>query len=163
MRLEHIQHIESVFAPAGALFGFLLSRDGQTIKKVAREIESVWDKHLRHLNPTAFSEALAAVNGNIPPETRGRLSQFAEALVPGQYPRALEILLEQNTAVMKERGGSAWVQTKGREQQIDARFPEEATLALPEAEVLPHLWVNTYFLNSLKSIGYQIEGEGSDV
>jgi hypothetical protein len=153
LRLEHIRQVESVIAPAGQLFGFLLSRDGQSLDEITREVKGEWGAGLTYLDPAGFSRALAAI-ADLNTDIRTRLATLAQALQAGQYDEALKLLLAQNEVVMQERGSNAWVSVKS--QQLDVRLREEETDLSPRS-ALPNLWVNTYFINSLKLIGYQLQ------
>jgi hypothetical protein len=153
LRLMHIRQVEQVIAPAGYLFGFLLSRDGQTGAHVADEVKQTWGSGLSHLDPTAFGRAVDSIE-DVDPEVRTRLGQLAEALQMGQYELALDLCLAQNKEVMKERGSQPWLTLKNR--QFDVRLREEADW-LPAKAELPGLWVNTYFINSLKFVGSQLQ------
>lgn len=156
-RLEYIRQVETIVAPAALLFGLALARDGQKLTAIAREVSSVWGKRLPHLNPLAFAEALKTLDEGIRLEERARLVQMGEALMAGDYLRALRLLIEQNLVMMGERGGNAWVRL-GRDEQVDARFRDDTAQALPPLEKLPDLWLNSYFLNSFKQIGFEVEG-----
>lgn len=153
LRLEHIRQVECVIAPAAQLFGFLLSRDGQSLDQIIREVKSEWGSGLSHLDPDGFTRALTTI-ADLTPETRTRLVAVAQALQAGQYDETLKLLLAQNEVVMQERGSSAWVTVK--HQQLDVRLREEEEDLSPRS-VLPDLWVNTYFINSLKQIGEQLK------
>lgn len=153
LRLEHIRQVESVIAPAGQLFGFLLSRDGQSLDEIIREVKGEWGAGLTYLDPAGFSRALATI-ADLNTDIRTRLASLAQALQAGQYDEALKLLLAQNEVVMQERGSNAWVTVKN--QQLDVRLCEEEEDLSPRP-ALPDLWVNTYFINSLKLIGYQLQ------
>jgi hypothetical protein len=153
--LEHIRHVESVIGPAGWLFNFILARNDQAADDIVREVKSAWGARLAHVDPTLFSMALLTIKENLPAGTYNRLIVLAEVMATGDYRQVIELALEQNRAVMQERGGDAWVRLKAG--RLDVRFRDD-TGALPAQNELPDLWTNTYFLNSLKMIGYQIEG-----
>lgn len=154
--LAQIQIAESVFGPAAYMFNFMLARDGQTIERIANEIKRTWGARVRSIDPTAFAAVLETVNEQADIAMRTRLAQLATSLAEGNYRQALELLIIQNQAVMQARGGSAWVTLKG--QTIAVGFKEN-TGALPTRDELSLLWTNTYFLNALKTIGYQIDGD----
>ena len=154
-RLLQIQVAESVFAPAAYMFNFMLVRDGQTIDKIANEIRQAWGAKLRNIDPAAFAQVLETLHEEVETSARARLMQLAISLAEGDYQKALEVLVAQNQAVMKSRGGSAWVTLKG--ETISVGFKENAGV-LPARANLPLLWMNSYFLNALKMIGYQVEG-----
>ena len=155
-RLEQIQIAESVFGPAAYMFNFMLARDGQTIEKIANEIKRTWGTKVRNIDPTAFATVVEMLNEQADLGMRTRLAQLATSLAQGNYRQSLELLSIQNQAVMQARGGSAWVTLKG--QTISVGFKEN-TGALPARDELSLLWTNTYFLNALKTIGYQIDGD----
>ena len=152
-RLENIRQVELVIAPLAVLFGYILSQDGQTVADVATHLEQTWGR-LAHLDASAFKHALLTIE-DVGNETRSRLISLAEALQAGDYVQILELLLAQNKAVMLERGSDAWVMQKNN--QLDVRFRDESQF-LHEKIRLPDLWLNTYFINSLKTIGLQVNG-----
>ena len=154
--LEQIQIAESIFGPAAYIFNFMLARDGQTIESIANQIKRTWGARVRSIDPTAFAAVLETVNEQAGIAMRTRLEKFAISLAEGNYRQAVELLIIQNQAVMQARGGSAWIALKG--QTIAVGFKEN-TGALPARDELSLLWTNTYFLNALKTIGYQIEGD----
>ena len=81
------------------------------------------------------------------------LISAARALRDGDYPDVLKLLLEHNASVMNARGGAPWVtEERGR---IQVRLREEGR-GLSRKEDLPTLWYNSYFLNSLKTVGSQV-------
>ena len=154
-RLLQIQVAESVFAPAAYMFDFMLMRDGQTIEKIANQIRQAWGPKLRSVDSASFVHVLEKLQEETDTTTRTRLTQLANSLAEGHYQNALELLVAQNLAVMKARGGNAWVTLKG--ETISVGFKENPG-PLPTRVDLPLLWLNSYFLNALKTIGYQIEG-----
>jgi hypothetical protein len=153
--LIQIQTAERVFAPAAYMFSFLSSRDGQSIQKVAGEIKQVWGAKLRTISPVQFAEVLDRFPGDLDVDTRNRLKELGSSLTEGNYERALELLIDQNRAVMQARGGLAWIELKSK--IVSVSFKENPG-PLPPRENIPSLWMNSYFLNALKRIGYQIEG-----
>lgn len=153
--LVQIQVAESVFGPIAYMFNFLLARDGQNIETIANQIKRSWGARVRSIDPTAFAAVLETVNEQIDNSMRTRLEKLAILLSEGNYQQALELLIIQNQAVMQARGGSAWITLKGR--TIAVSFKENGG-ALPARDELPLMWTNTYFLNALKTIGFQIEG-----
>jgi hypothetical protein len=59
---------------------------------------------------------------------------------------------------MRERGGAPWASIdRGR---LKVRLREEASALPPRAET-PTLWVNSYFLNSLKTVGATVFGKAA--
>jgi len=154
-RLENIRAAELVFAPAAILFNFLQDRDQQKVPAIAREVRSAWKQALGKIDPEAFSKALAAVE-LLAEEMKHRLIGLAEAMKAADYDRTIRLLLEQNSEVMRERGGSPWILLREGEL-LDVHYREN-TAGLDDPAVIPDLWINTYFINSLKRIGFQIHG-----
>ena len=81
----------------------------------------------------------------------------ADALAAGAYEEALETTLAWNAAVMQGRNGAPWVRKEG--QRLDVRY-RGAEQLLPQADELPTLWRNSYFVESLKRIASQIGHPG---
>jgi len=153
--LDHIRATEAVIAPASRLFGFLLAQDGQSIDSIAQDIRASWGDALRHIQVDQLITALSVLGDGIDAVTRERMHRLAKSLNSGKYGETIELLLEQNRAVMQERGGNAWVILK--DGRIDVRMSAEAG-NLPPARDIPTLWMHNYFLNSLKQIGFEIDG-----
>lgn len=153
-RLDEIRNVEVVIGPAVKLFGFLLSRDGQYLHDVAEEVRTSWGANLI-ISPTSFAQILQGLDVQLTAEMKTLLCEVAGRLCEGRHKEAIELLLNINSDVMKERGASPWLTIKSR--RLDVRLPEEMN-ELPEKEEMRHPWVNQYFLNSLKRIGFQIEG-----
>jgi hypothetical protein len=103
-RLDHIHVTEGVIAPASRLFGFVLEQDGQAIEDVAHDVRAVWGEGLRHIEVERFATALVALGDGIDAATCDRLRRLAEALYGSRYGDAIALLLDQNRAVMQERG-----------------------------------------------------------
>ncbi len=154
-RLEHIRHAEALFAPAGNLFLFMLGNDGRSVNAVADEVAEQWGPGLPDLSADAVATALDAVS-DVPADARRRLVAIARDLEAGQYRRACAALLEQNAIVMRERGGSPWAAVSGTKGQLEVRFESDAGLA--SREELGSLWTDTFFLNALKQVGFDVMG-----
>lgn len=154
--LEEIQVIEPLLAAATYGFGFLLDRNGQKLDNVAKEMSQTWPGGLTKLQPQAFEAIVANITKATPQENAERFYAMCATLHAGDYKTFLETAIEQNNAVLKNRGGAPWVVvTKGA---IKVRFRAEAT-QLPSKEELENPWVFTYFINSLKRVGARIMGK----
>lgn len=150
-RLAHIDHLESVLAPAALAFSFLLSRNGQRLASVAGDIATAWGPRLGFVDVAAV-EGLRAPVGEAfrDPAAGQRWAQTAAALASGDYQSLLRLLLEHNAAVMQSRSASApWATVSGG--RLDVRYRDERA-DLRTRDELPHLWLNPYFLNSLKAV-----------
>jgi hypothetical protein len=149
LRLERIRVCESVMAPASALFGFLLGRDGKTVDSIVKTLREQWGMGLRTIDLEAFrmlKPELQDIAGN--PEPAKRWMALAEGLATGDYAETIRCAIDQNRHMMKTRGGGApWISIdQGR---LGVRFRDE-TGRLPAATDLPGLWRFPYFLHSLR-------------
>ena len=150
-QLESIDRLETVLVPANAAFAYCLGRNGQEITKIAGDIRRSWGPTLRHLVPAELiplrSTIAEAFHGDAGAD---RLLKVASALHAGEYEDVIRLLIEHNAAVMQARSGAgAWIVIGGG--RLDVRLRDEAG-QLPERTDLPHLWRNTYFINSLKAV-----------
>jgi hypothetical protein len=76
------------------------------------------------------------------------------ALDSGDYESLVRRLIEQNAAVMRDRGGaSPWVVLENDRLRI--RFRDEVE-DLPPKEELPQLWSSPYFLDSLRAVAAEL-------
>lgn len=157
-KLGDIQNVELVIAPLGRLFSFVLARDDQQLAAVAREVKEVWKDMRGALPVDLFKETLHKAGSVLDGEQLIRLSRLAELVAAGDYKEAIKVLIEQNEAVMRARGGDAWLAIKGT--RLDVRLAEESA-DLPAGRALKGLWVSTYFLNALKAVGTAVVKGGS--
>ncbi|WP_242352134.1 MULTISPECIES: hypothetical protein [unclassified Anaeromyxobacter] len=145
-RLDRIRACESVVAPAAALFGYVQGCDRQPLAEVAARTAKVW-KHGAPIDLDAVrairDELGAALDGSA-----DRWVAIAEALAPGDHLAAIELVLQQNRAVMQDRGGSAWIEKVGG--KLDVRFHEDEQ-DLPSPSELKDLWRFPYFLDALRT------------
>jgi hypothetical protein len=151
-RLTDIADVEALLVPMESAFFFLLTRDGQTLTAVAKEIRSAWGPGLRHLHSNAISRVrhtVAAAFHESEPAAR-RFEDLASALRGGDYEALLRLLLEHNRFVMQARNGSQpWVRLDGA--HVDVRYRDESGHLLGRDQLRDY-WRNTYFINSLRSV-----------
>lgn len=150
-RLENIKQVETVLAPLAVLFGYVLCQENQAVTRVVQDLEKHWGP-LTHVDSDAFAKALSTLE-DIEPESCLRLINLAENLYTGDYAPVLQLLLAQNTAVMAARGSAPWIKLK--QNRFDVRVQEESGPLLDKND-LPRLWLNSYFINSLKTVGLQV-------
>ncbi len=150
-RLERIRTSELLLAPAVALFGLLLSSDGQTITELSRVVRSQWGASVRTIDVDAVASLEAELRDSTgESETGERWVQIAHTLASGDYERAIGLLMEQNSSVMKYRAGSApWVDVSNGRLRV--KFRDDGA-ELPKGSELPEYWRHSYFLDSLRSI-----------
>jgi hypothetical protein len=155
--LQAILIIEPVLAASSRLFSFLLRRNEAPLTHITKEIQDQWGRAVRHIEPSAVAKLQSRIEqAAIVQGSAERVIDLAEALGVGDYAKAVHTALTQNAEVMKARGGGPWLVIE--RNRLKVRLREESG-TLPEAGELPRLWVNSYFLNSLKTIGRKIAGK----
>jgi hypothetical protein len=152
--LSDIRHCESVVAPVSDLFGYLLGCMDAKVADVIKRIAEVWGKGLGTIDISAVRGMREKLGGG-DQNAGDRWVKIAEALMAGGYDEALELVLDQNRDVMLMRGGSPWIVKDG--SRLDVRFQGESK-DLPKRADLSRLWRFPYFLDSLRKIGFEIEG-----
>ncbi len=154
-RLRVIAHIEGLLVPAAQAFGFLLTRNGQGIEAVAREIRKTWGARLAHVDQDAIASLLPQLSASFGDHACGtRFVKLAMALGTGAYEDVVRLLLEHNAFLMLTRNGSApWVTLEG--ERLRVRFRDETNELTPATE-LASAWRNSYFIDSLKTVSFEI-------
>jgi hypothetical protein len=144
-RLRDIAAAESVLAPAGSLFSYMLSREGDSLEQIAATIRGSWGDRLDSVAPAAAAVLPAS------------WAPTATALAYGDYETAITELLLCNRRVMLARGDFApWGYVSGSGKLV-VRFRDETDL-LPDGASVRVLWRNPYFLPSLYAILRTVEG-----
>lgn len=152
-RLDWILRIEALLAPAESLFELLQSRNGQTPATVARQLKKPWGSRIPNLS-TPLEPLLAEVRLAVSDQQARHLGRCDDALSTGDYLEAIMAILDWNQEVMAARGSAAWVKlTKGK---LDVRYRSSET-ELPEGKELAELWRNTYFVDTLRDVAFQLE------
>ncbi|MFT5394148.1 MAG: hypothetical protein ACI8PT_004355 [Gammaproteobacteria bacterium] len=153
-RLERIVKLESVLAPAGSVFDFLLTRHGRRPSSVAQELKSRWGSSIPNLQPAGFRELQSEIVSVSTALVCQEIVGVHDALAAGEYEDAIRSLLSWNALVMQGRGSGPWVglDPAGR---LDVRY-RGAEWELPDAESLSTLWRNGYYIDSLKRITKQL-------
>jgi hypothetical protein len=159
--LGRIWLAEQLLAPAARLFMLLLACDGQLPRDVSVAVRKQWGPRVASIDP----DAIEGIRGEFADEqdeqaSSDRWVRLAYALASGDYDVALSLLIEQNRAVMASRGNAApWVDI--RDGKLHVRFLEESGTQLPTRSELASLWINSYFLDSLRQIAMQVEGRNA--
>lgn len=156
-RLEWIRTSETVLAPVSALFNHLLGLDGKGVAIVTERLRGEWGQGLRTVSPEAFGELRREFAAG-DTHAGDRWVEIAHALSAGDYERLLDLLVEQNRAVMAARGGAPWIEK--RDGKLHVRFRDEHG-SLPHREDLPTLWRFPYFLDSLRSVAATLKEDGN--
>lgn len=157
-RLDRIAVIEPVLVAASLVFGLMLDRDDQALSAVAGEVRKTWARGLAHLRGDAVEALRPRLAEAVGDAAGGRLVQLARSLAAGHFEQAMRACLDQNADVMRARGGSAWVEVRSGKLHVVMR---QDTTELPPARDLPRIWMNPYFINSLKAVGAQVNGKAS--
>jgi len=153
--LERIAHLEAFLAPAAALFQHVLTRDGQRLSDVASEVRQVWGARVPNLERSAFAEMHSEIRSTSSVAVGSRMDEVHTALRSGDYEAAIEGLLAWNEQVMQTRGGGPWARI-GDGRRLDVRY-RGAEQPLPKEHELTELWMNSYFVDALKSVTRQLQ------
>lgn len=159
MLLNNIDIVEAYLAPCAGLFGFVLERDGQSLRDVANELQRTWGATPKRLLPETdkLFSVLSVAGDAMPGPILENFRHIAFALKTADYVGTFDGLIKHNRLVMQERKGSAWIEIKrGR---IRVRLKEDASV-LPSKKEVGRAWRNPYFLNSLKALGAQVTNGG---
>jgi len=153
--LERIVKLEALLAPAGAIFDFILNGQGQRIDKIATDLVDRWGRGVPNIEPSSFRDLLPEIAAASNKSIAGTIDKCQSALARGAFADAVRLLMDWNSAVMRERKAGPWValDAAGR---LDVRY-RGAEQELPNSEVLPTLWRNGYFIDSLKRITRQLQ------
>ncbi|MCA9576177.1 MAG: hypothetical protein H6726_00135 [Sandaracinaceae bacterium] len=153
--LTHIAVMEPLLVLAARIFGFVLVHVDGRVADVAEAVARTLGDRLSVVD----HEGVLGMRTEIARASSGSaadlLAQMALDLAQGDYVGFVERTLRLNALVMAARGGAAWVEI--RKGRLHVRLRSER-VALPSVSQLPHLWENTYFLNSLKALGAEVMG-----
>jgi len=152
--LDRILCLESVLAPADAIFGFILTQNEQTPKEVSSKLMNAWGRSLPNLNKDNFNTLIQEIEKTSNKSIASAMKRCCISLVNGDYTEVIMSILEWNKIVMEARKSSPWVMISDR-GRIDVRYKGLDSI-LPHGDKLPTLWRNGYFIDSLKSILRQL-------
>ena len=167
-RLEDISACEALLAPSMRCFSFVSKQSGQSLEAVVDQLAAHF-----HDAPTLLTssslERLRSLRAHEPsllraPEekvaTQSRWLSIAEALHAKDLGHLVALLLEQNTAVSRDRGGSVgWVSVTDQ-RLLDVHLADPGG-DLPPAETVTEQWVNGYFLSNLRAMATPILEESA--
>ncbi|MFP2903662.1 hypothetical protein ACLESD_01020 [Pyxidicoccus sp. 3LFB2] len=150
-RLDAIHALEPLLVAATESFALLCSRDGEPFAEVAGELAEHWKGALRFLRVDKLESELSLIQDGYADEALARrLLEAARAFSGGDVPQALRLLIQQNADIMKSRhAAEPWVRIE--RSRLKVHFADEVG-ALPKKSELPHIWKNTYFINSLQNV-----------
>ncbi|MEW6688725.1 MAG: hypothetical protein AB1452_06490, partial [Pseudomonadota bacterium] len=118
-------------------------------------VKGQWGAGLRAIDLAAVKD-LKGELAEIRSDTAEHWIGLAESFSAGDYARAIELLIEQNGATMRLRGGAPWIEKRPDGLQVKIR-DEQGTL--PAREQLKELWRFPYFLDSLWEVTRQVARE----
>ena len=154
-RLSKIQELESLLAPAMALFSHVLSRQGAEVNTVAGAVTDRWGASVPHVDLPALANLRHEMAAAVGEQTAGEALACAAALEAGDYDAAIRRLCAWNALVMEARGSAPWLRIERDRLDVHYRLAEEW---LPDGDELPELWRNSYFLDALRWIALELAG-----
>lgn len=157
--LKRITHLEALLAPAAVIFDYILTQNGQRPKDVAAKLLKHWGGGVPNLDPSKFREILPEIRETSTSEISAAVARSHEALTTGNYEEAVIAVLDWNAKVMAVRNAAPWARL-AEDGRLDVRYRGIERL-LPDADDLPMLWHNSYFIDSLKSVTRQLRNRSS--
>jgi hypothetical protein len=152
--LTRIAHLEALLAPAAALFEFVLTRSNQQPKQAAAALRERWGERVPNLDAHEFEDLIPEIGDIATTPLAATARRCHHALAQGDYEAAIRAVIDWNAKVQQARKGAPWVVLTDS-GQIEVRYRVIEQL-LPEADELPTLWRNSYFIDALKSITKQL-------
>jgi hypothetical protein len=138
-RLEDIQATERLLVACNNVFNYLRRLDGEKLDTISQTLTDRYSyQHIDEslpLNSVPRGETLANIR---------------TAFLTGDNTAVINQLIDLNAAVMRYRGGAAWVERETG-NRLKVRIPSENAELLSQAELESH-WDYDYFLNSYLGI-----------
>ena len=154
-RLNRIFHLETLLAPAEALFDFLLAHNRRRPQDLAAEVSDRWGNQVPQLDRKAFQELVPELGSATSPKQACLMDRCQAALHDGDYEAAIRALLEWNALVMRKRRAAPWIRLDDQGGQLEVRFLGMERL-FPHRKDLGQLWRYSYFVDSLKAVTHQL-------
>jgi hypothetical protein len=148
--LDDIVASERLLAPMARLFSWVQSRNRQPLGDVVGELEEAWTEPIASA-AAGTDELLGPVAREVYPGTEvpKALGAVREALVAGDWHRAVLGVVDLNGMTMRRRGGAPWVQVVG--DRLDVRLGDEQA-SLPTLDALHRDLVHSYYLDPLRRL-----------
>ena len=150
--LRRVARLEALLAPADLVFDLMLTRHGQAPAAIASTLRKRWGSQVPHLD-ASFDDLLPEIADLTNEELARHALIVDQALHDGDYETAIHTLLNWNQEVMARRHAAPWVQLANGILDVRYRGTESV---LPTGDELTSVWRNSYFLDALKSVTYQI-------
>lgn len=158
--LYRIADLEALLAITDVLFSHILMSNNKTIQDVAAGVKARWGNKIPNLSEDKLNDLYDEIKAATSTEIAASIRKTCKALIAGDYNKAIRGLLAWNRLVMAARSSAPWV-TMGDNGRVNARFPRPEH-ALPDKKNLKALWINSYYIDSLKAVNRQLEGVRSE-
>ncbi len=153
--LYRIVDLEAILATTSVLFSYLLTSNNKKPVTIAEEIEAHWGNKVPNISKDTMDSLIGEIKEATSPETATTIRRTVKALIEGNYLKVINGLLDWNRIVMSGRSSAPWV-SKGDNGMLDVRFPY-AEHQLPTKAELKKLWIYPYYIDSLRSVCWQLE------
>jgi hypothetical protein len=149
--LDRVRTCEAVMAPMSRLFDYMMTCPDRPIRDLIDDMRKETGP-LKTIKADEFADLGTDLAGDATGQAE-RWGRLARAGTEGDYGAVIDLLLEQNKAVMDSRGGAAWAEK--RDSRLVVKLRQESG-RLPKKSELPTLWVFPYFLQALRLIAGQV-------
>ena len=141
-RLSDIESVERLLVAMNNLFRYFQCKNGAELSEVVKEIgkkeydyKDLMLPECHQLKGSPYEEKLTAIRND---------------LFNNSVEQAITKILELNGEVMKDRGGSPWIEIE-KNNALLVRVPDETAELLDKKELQTH-WDNSYFLYSYLAV-----------
>jgi hypothetical protein len=153
-RLLDILAAEALLGPAATLFANLLTRDGQPLATLLRDIRSTWSGGLASLDTGQLDALDREVRETYGAEAARPMGALAEAFAEERWEDVVPGLVALNARTMARRGGGPWAEVV--DEALKVRFREESGgLAAGDPS---QGWIHPYYLGAFKQVARQLGG-----
>lgn len=153
--LNWMIELESLLAPATALFGYIQTQDGQEPADVAGKLKNDWGTQIPNLDWGKFWELLPEIEKHVDDQSLTEIiGNCYQAMESGDYLESVRAVLKWNRKVMETRSTGPWIKT-GTDGRIEVRY-RSLEQVNPTGDELHNLWNNSYFINAVKSVTRQL-------
>jgi len=147
--LDMIRVAETVLGPASLVFSYLLGLNGKAVRDVVDRMRDLWGSSLELIDSDQFKHMCSFLKAT-DESTKALWIKISDTACNGEYQKLIELLIEQNTSVMKHRGSmGSWIVIE--DGTFKVHFREEGAGLVPK-EQLWKIWRFPYFLDSLRTM-----------
>ncbi len=155
-KLYKILIIEEHMAPISNLFNFLLNQNNRNVQEVVKDIHLKWEDAFLHIKTDELELCKLTIENVSVKETYKRISNISNMLKQNKFLGVINLLIAQNTEVMKNRGGDAWLSINN--DKFNIRY-KEYVQGLIDKDKISKYQNYYYFIPSLEKIGKQMNGD----